>query len=156
MTEKVFINYTQFEEKLIKLYYKIRKGGIPTTIVGIASGGLNISVPLSNWFKCKHVGVSIHFYDGDRLAGKPYFANIPPFPTDVRNLLLVDDILDSGTTIKYFVDQTKLVHGTNFKIATLHWNPNGKFKLKPDYYVDKKKENTWIVYPWESEYSEKL
>lgn len=155
-SKKVYIDYAMFGSKLYKLYYKIKKGGVPTIIVGIASGGLNLSKPLANWFQCKHISVSIHFYDGDRLAGKPYFADIPTFPIDVKNLLLVDDILDSGTTIKYFMDQTKLIHGENFKIATLYWNPNGKFGMKPDYFVDKKKKNSWIVYPWETEYVEKL
>ena len=154
--KKVYIDYAQFGEKLKQLYHKIHRGGVPTTIIGIASGGLNLSSPLANWLKCKHIGISIHFYDGDRLAGKPYFASIPTFPTDVKNILLVDDILESGTTINYFEEQTKLVHGVNFKIATLHWNPNGRFGIKPDYYVDKKRDNTWIVYPWETEYSDKL
>ena len=153
-TRKVYIDYAQFGEKLEKLYHKILRGGVPTTIFGIASGGLNLSKPLANWLKCKHVGISIHFYDGDRLEGKPYFANIPPIPTDWTNLLLVDDILDSGTTIKYFTDTTKLVQGVNFKVATLHWNPNGKHGLKPDFYVDKKKESTWICYPWEPDFVE--
>jgi len=156
MLKKIYIDYAIFGIKLQKLYKKILVGRIPTTIFGIASGGLNISRPLANWLNCRHVGISIHFYDKNQLAGKPYFANIPKIPTDWTNILLVDDVLDTGTTINYFIEQTKLVHGVNFKIATLHWNPKGKFGLKPDYYVDKKPKNSWLIFPWESEFVEML
>lgn len=154
--KKIFIDYTQFGIKLQKLYKKIRWGGVPTCIIGIANGGLNISQPLANWLQCKHITVSIHFYDQDKLASRPYYADIPPIPRDSVNLLLVDDILDSGTTIKYFIEKTGLVHGENFRIATLHWNKKGQHCLTPDFYINEKKENTWIVYPWESEFVETL
>jgi hypoxanthine phosphoribosyltransferase len=75
----------------------------------------------------------------------------------MKEILVVDDILDTGTTLKFFMEKTGLVHKENFKIATIHWNDrNGLLNLKPDYWVDKKKENTWIVYPWETEYSDVL
>lgn len=151
---KIYIDYNQFGIKLQKLYKKILRAGVPSCIIGIANGGLNLSKPLSNWLQCKHISISIHFYDHDKIAGKPYYADIPPIPKDSINLLLVDDILDSGTTIKYFIDRTGLVHGENFKIATLHWNKNGQHCLKPDFYVNEKKDDSWIVYPWESEATE--
>lgn len=153
MSKRIYISYSKFETLLRKLYYKIDRAGVPSLIVGIANGGLNVSKPLANWFQCEHVSISIHFYNGDKVEDKPYFFDIPPIPTDIGNVILVDDILDTGSTINFFKTQSGLVHGVNFKIATLHWNPNSKFGLKPDYFVEKKKENTWIVYPWETEYS---
>lgn len=152
MSKRVYINYSKFETLLKKLYHKIDRGGVPSLIVGIANGGLNISKPLANWFQCEHISVSIHFYDGEKIGGKPYFFDIPPLPADMKNVLVVDDILDTGTTLKFFMEKTGLVHKENFQIATLHWNQDSKSGLIPDYWVDKKKENTWIVYPWESEY----
>lgn len=154
--KKIYIDYKQFGDKLIRLYKKLGGVGYPNCIIGIANGGLNLNRPLANWLKCKHVSVSIHFYDNDKLAGKPYYADIPPIPKDSVNLLLVDDILDSGTTIKYFIDRTGLAHEENFKIATLHWNKSGQHCLKPDFYIDKKKENTWVVYSWKAEFVEML
>ena len=158
MFKREYISYSSFGEKLKKLYYKIDRGGVPSLIVGIANGGLNVSKPLANWFQCEHVSISIHFYDGQKIGGgKPYFYDIPPLPKDMKEILVVDDILDTGTTLKFFMEKTGLVHKENFKIATIHWNDrNGLLNLKPDYWVDKKKENTWIVYPWETEYSAML
>jgi hypoxanthine phosphoribosyltransferase len=153
--KKVYIDYNQFGIKLRSLYEKILGDGVPYQIIGIASGGLNLSYPLARWLRCSnHVSISIHFYEGEKLHGKPYFADIPTIPNNWKNILLVDDILDSGTTIKYFIEKTGLIHGENFKIATLHWNPKGLHGMKPDYYIDKKKESEWIVYPWEEEFIE--
>jgi hypoxanthine phosphoribosyltransferase len=150
---KIYIDYNQFGIKLRNLYEKIHKDGVPYQIIGIASGGLNLSYPLARWLRCsRHLTISIHFYNGDKLHGKPYYSDIPTIPNDWTNLLLVDDILDSGTTIQYFIEQTGLVQGVNFKIATMFWNPTGKFGLKPDYYVDKKKNEEWCVMPWEEDF----
>lgn len=156
MLKKIYIDYNQFGIKLQKLYNKILRGYKPTHVIGIANGGLNISKPLAAWMGCEHITVSIHFYNSDKPMSKPYFADIPSIPTDWSNLLIVDDILDTGTTMKYFMNTTGLVQGFNFKIATLHWFPNGKHGLMPDFYVDKKPKNSWIVYPWESEYADIL
>lgn len=152
MSKKIYIGYSKFEKLLRQLYYEIDKCGVPSLIVGIANGGLNVSKPLANWFQCEHIGVSIHFYDGEKVGGKPYFYDIPPIPTDIRQILVVDDILDTGATLNFFMEKTGLIHGSNFEIATLHWNKNNNSGLIPDYWAGEKKEDTWIVYPWESEY----
>jgi hypoxanthine phosphoribosyltransferase len=150
--KKIYISYAEFGEKLQKLYKKILADGVPDKIIGIASGGLNLSRPLSNWLKCHHIEIDIYFYNQNKLNhGKPYFYDIPPMPKFWTNLLVVDDILDSGSTIKFFMENTGLVHGVNFKIATLHWNPKGQSGIVPDYYISKKPKNSWICYPWETE-----
>jgi hypoxanthine phosphoribosyltransferase len=153
---KIYIDYCQFGKKLVSLYKKIKRGGVPSVIIGIANGGLNISKPISNWFQCKHITASIHFYDGDKKTNEPFYVNIPNIPTEIKNILIIDDILDTGSTIRYFENHTGLKQHKNFKIASLHWNPNGESGIKPDYYVNKKPKNSWIVYPWETEYVEML
>lgn len=154
--KKIYIDYNQFGIKLQKLYKKVLKGGVPSYIIGIENGGLNISKPLAAWLGVQHLTCSIHFYDAFKATESPYYANIPPIPEGCTNLLLVDDILDSGKTIDYFIKHTGLVQGENFKVATIHWYPDGEYNLKPDYFVDKKKKDTWVVYPWEAEFSEIL
>ena len=52
----------------------------------------------------------------------------------MREFLLVDDLIDSGSTLDYFIKKTKLVQGEEFHVATLHWNPYGRFQMKPDFY----------------------
>jgi hypoxanthine phosphoribosyltransferase len=138
--KKIYIDYNQFGIKLQKLYKKVLRGGIPSYIIGIENGGLNISKPLASWLGVQHLSCSIHFYNNFKAEDRPYYANILPIPVDSTNLLLVDDIVDTGTTINYFIKHTGLVQGMNFRIATIHWYPDGKFKIKPDYFIDKKKK----------------
>ena len=153
--KKIYVDYSQFGEKLYKLYQKILRGGLPSKIIGIASGGINLSRPLAEWLGIHHIGVSIHFYDENKnVLSKPFFASVPPIPKDWTDLLIVDDIVDSGRTIKYFIDKTGLKQGVNFRIASLHWNPKGKYGIKPDYFIERKPANSWIVYPWEGEFTE--
>jgi hypoxanthine phosphoribosyltransferase len=155
---KIYIDYAKFGEMLKDMYsLLVSDKYVPTTIIGIANGGLNISKPLSNWFGCKHIEVSIKFYKNGKLkkSGIPYDSTIPRIPKS-KKMLLVDDILDSGSTINYFMEKTGLVRQKDFRIATLHWNPKGKFGFWPDYYVDKKEDGNWFVYPWEAEFTEIL
>lgn len=152
---KIYIGYSEFGDKLIQLYHKILRGGKPSKIVGIANGGLNISKPMAEWLGVHHMSISIHFYNEElKLLNRPHFADVPEIPKDWTNLLIVDDIIDSGTTVQYFQKYSGLKHKINFRIACLHWYPDGKYKIKPDYYIDKKPKNSWIIYPWEKEFTE--
>jgi hypoxanthine phosphoribosyltransferase len=62
-----------------------------------------------------------------------------------RNILIVDDICDSGNT---FANITKGVK--NFKTCSLFFNVKQNFCV--DYFsrkIDRDKEKFWIVFPWE-------
>jgi hypoxanthine phosphoribosyltransferase len=56
------------------------------------------------------------------------------------NVLIVDDICDSGKTLKEY---------NNHPTTTLHYKPSAI--TKPTFYNDIVDENIWIVYPWENE-----
>lgn len=63
-----------------------------------------------------------------------------------KNVLVVDDVADSGDTLKAIVQ--KIIapkHPREYRTATLHIKPWSTFK--PDYYVEI--VDAWIVYPWE-------
>ena len=59
--------------------------------------------------------------------------------------LVVDDISDSGKTLKRLLGRKKA------KVATLYFEKLSKFK--PDFYCRIKKE--WVVFPWETKHSSK-
>ncbi len=76
------------------------------------------------------------------------------------NLLLGDDVLDTGRTIKKFMEKitADVRHSHTVKIATVCWKPEANLTtLQPDYFVrrfypiveDGTEKLPWIVFPHE-------
>lgn len=93
------------------------------TIYGIPRGGLIISTCLS--------------YSLD----KPLILNSDKI---LDNTLIVDDIADSGKTLKEYKNNFNLTHN---KIATLILNKSSD--IVPDFYSYLNTENKWINFPYE-------
>lgn len=128
-------------------------------IVGIERGGLPISSYLSYALNKKHTSINISFYgDNDKpahsvkssLIWKDHFNTL--FYEGVP-FLLVDDIVDSGRTIKFFKHITGITQNNNpvYWIASLHWCKENSPDCKPDFYVEEKKASDWVIYPWEDQ-----
>ena len=68
------------------------------------------------------------------------------FYGDVKNkkISIVDDIWDSGKTMKSVLDY---LGDEDIVTATLYWKATAKGK--PDYYAEVAGENEWIVFPFE-------
>jgi hypoxanthine phosphoribosyltransferase len=77
-----------------------------------------------------------------------------------KNLLLGDDVFDTGRTIKKFIEKINATvkHQFNLKIATVYWKPEANLtEIMPDYYVrtyypisaGNEKQYPWIVFPHE-------
>lgn len=62
------------------------------------------------------------------------------------NILIVDDICDSGKTLNQFKFEN------NIYTATLHWKQSADYQ--PHYFWEVAFENEWIVYPWENKDSQ--
>ena len=66
--------------------------------------------------------------------------------TLVDDLLVVDDIADTGETLKDFQNKHNV-------ICTFHYHEQSI--VKPDFYCEEKGDK-WIVYPWETEDSDEI
>ena len=136
-------------------------------VVGIERGGVPISGWLAYTLGKKHTTVCISIYGDDHKINQDRVnkldGNINWAGGDLRNtfspivvkqpFLIVDDIVDTGTTIKYL---KKCMQFDNpiYWVASLHWCPENSPDCKPDFYVETKKKDDWIVYPWEKKYEE--
>ena len=98
--------------------YEKNKELVNPHIVGIYRGSLPIAVHLSNLLKCPMSIIKFQAIDGDDKEPVFLLDNI----TDDSDLIVVDDIYDSGTTMRI---------------------------IKP--LLDNKHENMgkWVVFPWE-------
>jgi hypoxanthine phosphoribosyltransferase len=124
-------------------------------VVGIKNGGLNISVPLAEDLKLPHQSIHISFYNGEEKMNSPVISSndLPRILSMKQKIggpfLWVDDIIDSGSTLQWFLDYTGLKMGKDFYVATLHWCKENSPNLQPNFYVELKDKRDWIVYPWE-------
>lgn len=156
---KRYINKKEFRSLLLNLFKKINEKNEKYQFVfGIASGGLHVSFPIACFFNNHHKDLLISFYDGGIKLKKPKVSqyHLDEF-YDYRKhadlegdkFLLVDDIIDSGSTLKWFINNTGLVKGKDFDVATLHWCKENSPDLEPEFYVEIKEKSDWIIYPWE-------
>jgi hypoxanthine phosphoribosyltransferase len=144
----VYLTERQVKLGITKLFNKITASGEKfTKVVGIERGGLHISVPLADRLKVPHCSIKISFYPNENQHSPECEPNVDTHGVqfDANDyLLFVDDLVDSGSTLRYF----KQKFPYNHKAATLLWNPLAFYNVAPDYFV-KHKINSWIVFPWD-------
>ena len=120
--EAIEILAKQIEDS--KIHYEV--------IYGFARGGLVPAVMLSHRLKIPMV---LNMEEVWRLKVKNKAA------------LIVDDISDTGETLKYFDDQ-------KFDIATLFVREHTS-KIKPRYSYKNINHDNWLLFPWETKASSK-
>ena len=123
MKHKVYLTWKEIDTLVTILKHKVLDK-LPEidSVTGIARGGLIPAVMLSH------------------KLGVPYTQAVGP------NTLVVDDICDSGITLK---------DAPGVYTATLHYKSSAI--SKPNVYASLLlNENQWLVYPWENDDSEML
>ena len=119
----------------------------PNFIVGLARGGWVLSRVLCDFLgvkdlvslKVEHWGVTAT-PDGSAQLKWPFRMNLRG-----KRVLIVDDITDTGESMRIATEYVKTMNPQVVKTATLRHIIGGKFM--PDYYGD---EITWrwVVFPW--------
>ena len=130
---KKYVSYTEYEEMIDKLsvWVKHQSGQWDNrgAVYWLPRGGLPIAVELSHRLK---LPLLMNYYDRKVVTNK--------------KILVVDDIADTGHTLKGFENEHNV-------IVTLHFHEQSI--VKPDFYCEEKGDK-WIVYPWERDDSEAL
>jgi hypoxanthine phosphoribosyltransferase len=122
---KRFITWRDIDDAVERLAINITNSNIEIAAVGgLPRGGLIPAVMLSH-------KLIIPFVSQANIAGV------------VGNILVVDDICDSGKTLKRFKFEDSVYTATLHYKSTSEYEPNFWWKLAPT--------NEWIVYPWERE-----
>lgn len=120
----------------------------PNIIVSIGKGGSIPGVILAEMFECNNLNFGLKSYKGKERGEIHEYQSIKCFDglKDV-NILIVDDIADSGETFKYAVSKFIGNGCERVQTASVFYKPCSKFK--PDYFAEEVEESTWIVQPWE-------
>ncbi|TLS96216.1 phosphoribosyltransferase [Aliarcobacter cibarius] len=143
--EKLYYSYDMFKNDTMKLLQMCNNFDADV-ILAIARGGLTLSHLMSQALNKRNVFI-INTISYDRKVQKD-MVEIFNFPnlTGFKRVLVVDDIIDSGKTVKEVLNILK-IHYPNieFKVASLFYKDTAI--IKPDYSVNK--TDTWIEFFWE-------
>ena len=114
-------------------------------IFSINRGGCVPGIYLSHRLNLKHKVIDIQLRDSNR---SPDLKLVKQKIKRFDNILLVDDINDSGKTLKTIYDLNN--HSKTIYNATLIYNQESKFKT--DFYgkmIKRSEDKNWYVFPWE-------
>lgn len=142
------VSWQEVHELIAKTCAKINPDDVDI-LVGISVGGLPPTALFSLELENKNiVTIAARSYDKNNNQKTLSVWNYPEKERIAgKKVLLIDDIADSGTTIKK-IKQVLLeeLGAKDVKIATVYLN-SINCKYEPDYFGAK--TTNWIVFPWE-------
>ncbi len=120
----------------------------PDVIVSIARGGLVPARILTDLLETKELGfIQIKFYTGiNQTSQQPTIKQNMTLPVTGKKALLVDDIADTGESLKLAQTHLKTLGALEIKTATLYQKPQST--TAPDFF--EKQTNSWVVFPWDT------
>jgi hypoxanthine phosphoribosyltransferase len=154
--KKVFANiqyevptWNQTYDMLLNQAQKIREDNYkPAIIIGIARGGLIPARVLLDILEIPEFAtIQIEFYvDIAQTRREPTLKQGLTTKITDKKALLVDDIADSGKSLKLAKTHLQQLGAKEIKTATLYAKPQSV--TTPDYY--EKQTSRWVVFPWDA------
>jgi hypoxanthine phosphoribosyltransferase len=141
-------SWEEAERALHSLSEKITESGFrPDTIVGMSRGGLVPARVFSDLLDVPDLRVlSVSFYTRPGETKKePRVLHSLPGEIEGKNVLLADDISDSGKSFITAREHLLPMNPASLKTASIHLKEGSSFT--PDFFFAK--NTKWIVYPWE-------
>jgi hypoxanthine phosphoribosyltransferase len=116
-------------------------------ILGISKGGLIPARILADFLQVSEIiTIQVKFYIGiAQTHDEPII--IQPLTVNLsgKKILIVDDIADTGKSLKIVIEHLESLGITEIKTATLYFN--NRSVIKPDFYEEI--TDKWVVFPWE-------
>jgi hypoxanthine phosphoribosyltransferase len=117
-------------------------------IVGIARGGIIPARILTDLLETPEIGfIQIEFYtDINQTRQEPTLKQTLTTQITGKKALLVDDIADTGESLKLAKTHLQQQGVNEIKTATLYQKPQST--TTPDFY--EKQTTSWVVFPWDT------
>jgi len=122
-------------------------------VVGISRGGIIPALFMSHsWNIPLDIVVTSSYTKENKQSklkiGSPSYLCFPDVIKESR-ILIVDELVDSGETMKAVVDLYRKKGFKNIRTSVLFYKKNSKFD--PDYFAASEDKDVWIKFPYEKE-----
>ena len=117
------------------------------TLVGVSRGGLVLCRILSDLLDIQDIRIlkCEYYTDVGETRKKPLISQELQGDLKGKNVLVVDDVADSGKSLVAIMDYLKQKNPSRIRVVTIYMKPNSS-KI-PDYFA--KRTTSWIIFPWE-------
>ena len=181
MIKKIYYTWDDVNKHVAEIAHQvITSGWRPDYVVGITRGGVTPAVMLSHFLGCKMFTLDVRLRDAshgpesnlwlaeeafgyvqEQERGKFGSPDQSQHHNSVKNILIVDDINDTGATFDWIKRDWPAGCLPNHERWNTLWHDNVRFAVltnnlaspaKIDYAateVNKAEEDCWLVYPWE-------
>jgi xanthine phosphoribosyltransferase len=145
MAQKYYtVSWDQLHRDSKALAWRLLDRGPLSGIVAITRGGLIPAAVVARELDCRIIEtVSIVTYDEER-KGEPRVVKAPVAAGDGSGWLVVDDLVDTGTTARVVRALLPKAH-----FATVYAKPAGKPLVET--FITEVSQDTWILFPWDTE-----
>ena len=144
--KKQHYNWQAYHKLVDELKVKITPK--PDIIVSIGKGGSIPGVILAEHFDVQNLNLGLKSYNNFNQSKMIEYQSIPSYEAlRGANILLVDDLADTGETFKYALDKFKQNKVERVRTASVFKKTESAFT--PDSFVEEVASDVWIVQPWE-------
>ena len=181
--KKVYVSFEDIQRQVQDILRQMHNDNWrPDYIVGITRGGLTPAMLISQYLNVPMVSLDVSLRDNVSEIGPETNCWLSEWafgyvseeeqatigsrwdPHYRKNILIVDDINDSGNTINWIINDWQstclpnedvwqnVVWGGTTRFAVLYDNLASDAKLTPTYVsqeINKAEDPSWIVFPWE-------
>ena len=151
------ISWDEYHKKTEELAVKVHKDGWEfNQVVCIAKGGMRVGDVFARIFNVPLAILSVESYKGEGIKNKrgaiTFSRDLAKTSPNIGSkVLLVDDLADSGITLKKGIEWMEHFYGfyldEPIRTAVLFYKAASSFK--PNYYIDYLEHSPWIHMPFE-------
>lgn len=142
------LSWNQSYNSLLDLANLIKNSNyVPDVIIGVSRGGWVPARILSDLLENSNLyNVATKFYVGvNQTKQEPTITQELSGSVEDKKVLLVDDLVDSGKSLKLVISYLKSKGASAVKTATIYRKPWSV--IVPDYCF--KETGAWVVFPWD-------
>lgn len=138
------VTWDQLHRDARALAWRVMEHGPFTGIVAITRGGLIPAAIIARELEIRLIDtVCVVTYDEETM-GEPVVTKLPSAAGDGTGFLIIDDLVDTGSTARVVRALLPAAH-----FATIYAKPAGKNLI--DSFVTEVSQDTWIMFPWDTE-----